>query len=261
MAPAPLRPLPESFPQTRLDLHRVAALVMSPTRRQAMGKMGLCRTPGGFGTPPFERDGQPTIIRMEATDEGAGLVVERDGRVDTAPITTIAAAGVFCGTPPDLEWAAGLDIPAPGNPERTLQIDPEAARALADWYAFGWSILVELAAEEASIEASQPQLWPEHFDPAIEIGNADAKQRASYGFSPGDVAKTADPGPEPLPYAYVGPWFADDRPTSSFWNASSFPGALLHHHEIVAVGPSHAEQRNAVLAFLRKGRSLLVDGQ
>ena len=251
-----LRPLPTTFAQTRLDLHRVASLVVSPARRQVVGRMGLRQTPGGFGTPPFDVDGVTSEVGVDRTE----LVVRSGGEERRAPITTLTAAGAFVGTSPDIEWAADLDIPAPGDLDRALRIDPEAAQALADWYAFGWSILEEIAAEPASSEASEPQLWPEHFDPAIEIGSADDQQRASYGFSPGDVTKGGEPGAEPLPYVYVGPWFPDARPDSPMWNAASFPGALLRHDAVVAAGASAQEQRAFVLGFLRKGRSLLLGG-
>ena len=46
--------------------------------------------------------------------------------------------------------------------------------------------------------SSSSQLWPEHFDLACEIGDADAGTRANYGASPGDAAI-------PEPYLYVGP--------------------------------------------------------
>ena len=50
---APLVPLSDSFPATRLAMHRVAAYVVSPARRHAMGRMGLRAAPGGLATPTF----------------------------------------------------------------------------------------------------------------------------------------------------------------------------------------------------------------
>jgi hypothetical protein len=258
----PLTSLPDHFASTRLDLHRVASLVVSPARRQAIGKMGLRFTLGGFGTPFFAAaDGAPTQIRVVVVPGGVHLVRQRGSEAAHTRVETINQLAEFVGIEPDVEWVADNDIPEPGDLDRPLAIDPEAAGALADWYGFAWSILEELRAEEASIEASRPQLWPEHFDPAIEIGRAERQERASYGFSPGDVTKAAEPGPEPLPYVYVGPWFPDARPDSEFWNATGFPGALIRHADIVAAGASGAEQRAFVLDFLRKGRSLLLGHQ
>ena len=76
-----------------------------------------------------------------------------------------------------------------------LDVDPEAAEALADWYAFGDDVLRALGGE--------PILWPEHFDVAITLDDV------NYGVSPGD-------GYHDLPYAYVGP---HQVPSGSFWNA------------------------------------------
>ena len=55
------------------------------------------------------------------------------------------------------------------------------------------------------------QLWPEHFDVAIEA-QATAERRVNLGGSPGDA-----PGDEP--YLYVGPWTADRPGDPDFWNA------------------------------------------
>ncbi len=252
-----LQPLPDTFMETRLALHRLASLVISPARRQAMGRMGLRQTPGGFGTPVFDGPNGPTQIRLVASNASVSIEVDEAGETRAAPVTTLNEAGAFVGLSPDIEWAADLDIPAPGPLDEQLPIDPAAAVALADWYAFGWSILEELRDEPTSPDASDPQLWPEHFDPAIELGTEEAKQRASYGFSAGDVTKEATPGAEALPYAYVGPWFPDARPDSDFWNAAGFPGALIRHAEIVAAGDADA-QRALVLSFCRNGRDLLV---
>src|SRR5919204_675772 len=46
-------------------------------------------------------------------------------------------------------------------------------------------------------------LWPEHFDVAIELGEA------TFGVSPGDEN-------HPEPYAYVAPW--NPPPPGDFWN-------------------------------------------
>ncbi len=46
---------------------------------------------------------------------------------------------------------------------------------------------------------SSRQLWPEHFDLAIDLGDEAAGTRANYGASPGDDTIAE-------PYLYVGPW-------------------------------------------------------
>ena len=64
-------------------------------------------------------------------------------------------------------------------------------------------------------DGAQPILWPEHFDIAIELGEA------TYGVSPGDDAHTE-------PYAYVSS-DAARRPFQTgprtFWNAEGSTGA------------------------------------
>ncbi len=251
-----LGPLPDGFAATRLDLHRLASQVISPARRQAIGKMGLRFTARGFGTPFFPADDGLRQVRVVATDDGASIIDQHGDRATIGPVTTLHGAAELVGVGPDTDWASQHDIPAPGPLDADLRVDLASARALADWFGFAWSVLEQLRSESASVDASRPQLWPEHFDPAIELGSDAAQQRGSYGFSPGDVTKDAAPGAEPLPYVYVGPWYPDRRPDSDYWNGEGFPGAVLRYDDIVAADDP-LEQRELVLAFLRKGRSLL----
>lgn len=244
----PLAPLSETFPETRLALHRVAAYVVSPARRRSMGRMGLRATPGGFGTPTFA--GPDGITRVSV--EGADLAVHSDGGRRTHPVSTLAEVGAFAGVEPDVEWASELDIPSPGDLDGRLSIEDRDAEALARWFAFAWGILESLSMDPESDDASDPQLWPEHFDPAIEIGSDENKARASYGFSPGDVAKDATAGPEPLPYVYVGPWYPDDKPESDYWSAGRL--AILRYADLV----DEPDPAAAARAFLLEGRSLLT---
>lgn len=114
-------------------------------------------------------------------------------------------------------------------------VDPLAARALGDWYGFCTRALEQLRAENPS--SSRVQLWPEHFDIAIDAG-PDGR-RANFGGSPGDDGHAE-------PYLYVGPWdtSALDDP---FWNEPF--GASL----------SYTEMQNGAeaLEFLRQGKELL----
>jgi hypothetical protein len=88
------------------------------------------------------------------------------------------------------------------------------------------------------------QLWPEHFDPAVELGDPVAGRRASYGASPGDASY-------PEPYLYVSPWSKDDL-VHTYWNAS-FGGAMLGYRDLLAA----PDQRLAALGFFEAGRRLL----
>ncbi|MBD8869317.1 hypothetical protein [Nocardioides donggukensis] len=248
---APLLPLADSFPATRLALHRVAAYVVSPARRHAMGRMGLRVAPGGLATPTFAGPDGMTTVGVEGVD----LVVHSDSGRRHQPLTTLAAAGSLVGVEPDVAWAAGLDIPEPGPLDADLGVDADDAAALAAWFGFGWGILEALSMDDASTHASEPQLWPEHFDPAIEIGDPAGTSRASYGFSPGDVSRDAGPGPEPLPYVYVAPWHPDDRPDDAYWSAGRL--AVLRYADLL----TESDPAAAARAFLVRGRSLLAGGE
>ena len=111
-----------------------------------------------------------------------------------APITTLDAAAEHIGRdllPDDVE----LD-------REPLDVDPAAAAFLGDWYGFAASVLEELRASAATdVDRSRVQLWPEHFDLAVELGSEAAGAPAAYGLSPGD-----DDHAEP--YLYVAPWVA-----------------------------------------------------
>ncbi|MEL7158367.1 MAG: hypothetical protein AAFN30_17450 [Actinomycetota bacterium] len=158
-------------------------------------------------------------------------------------------AAAFVGAEPDVDWASQFDIPEPGDLDAELAVDAAAAAALADWYGFAHSVLEELRADGASVDASNPQLWPEHFDPAIEVGSDEAKQRGSYGFSPGDAE-----GGRPEPYVYVSAWYPESLTDHDFWNSTTYPGATLTYDELLAA----PDQRAAALDFLRRGRDLLA---
>ncbi len=233
-----LPPPPSTLPETRLAVHRLTAYVISPARQRANGKMALRWTFGGLGTPFFGADEQVRVA-------GTWLVRQRGGDADADEITTLSRAARFVlGGPADTAWAEQFDVPAPGDPDAALPVDPVAAAFLGDWYGFAWSVLEELRADAASVEASRVQLWPEHFDAAFEC--FPAGRRATFGASPGDAAVSE-------PYLYVLPPHGDAVAPSELWNADSFRGAILPLGEFVDA----ADQRAACLSFLRQRRSVL----
>jgi hypothetical protein len=228
-----LAPLPEDFAATVASLHRVAEEIVSPSRKPG-DKIGLEPAPEGFGTPEFEFGGARQRVRVKAGE----LVRDVAGGVHKAPLFSLSTAGVVVA---DLlpEAGVGLD-PAP------LAIDRDAALVLADWYAFGARVLERLR-EEASVAeaASEPILWPEHFDIAIELGDESAGHRATYGFSPGDENHAE-------PYAYVAPWVA--QPPGGPWNATGFGGAELGYASLLVAADPEVD----ALRFLRAGRDALA---
>lgn len=209
-----LASLPAAFVDTRDALHQLAFFAVAPVRYEAVGRMGLRSTPGGFGTPQFEG----RVARVE--DDL--LVFTRDGNTASRTITTVRDAAKFFGRDYETEWFPDFHDPVePVDPDRPLGIDLESARALANWFAYGFDLLERLRGHGY---ASEVQLWPEHFDAATEIGDEEAGQRAGYGASPGD----AD---HPEPYLYVSAWGEIDR-SDPYWNDESFNGASLAYAEL-----------------------------
>jgi hypothetical protein len=196
----PLEPLPEGFAEAGKALHQVAEKLVAP-QRMPENEIALRYTRGGYGTPFFELDGVDCQVRVEANE----LIHQRGD-----------------------EELQRRQIPG---------VDPEAGRALGEFYGFACSVLEELRAENFDDEPSLVQLWPEHFDIAFELGSEGKGLRANYGASPGD-----DDHPEP--YLYVGPW---DRAkaTGKGWNATGFPGAELTYADLLAAD----DQRKAALEF------------
>lgn len=235
---ATLGPVPSDYAASRADFHKLAYSVVAAARHESNGKFGLRFTAGGFGTPFFGNDRQVRMV-------GNVLVDQHNGEVRTHNPTSLNDAAAFLGVEVSTVAAEG-DVPELGDRDRVLQLDADTGKFLGNWYAFSVSVLEELRAETAAeANPSRVQLWPGHFDPAVEIGDQDKGHRASIGASPGD--HNVDE-----PYLYVGPWGAigDD----DYWNAESFNGAVLPYAELMAADDQHA----TALAFYRKGIALLA---
>ena len=219
-----LSTLPDSFPATRDALQRVAVHIVARARSQATGRFGLRATVGGFGTPEFGDD----VVRVRVS--GSRLVRETGGTggassaavsIDGSSLTDLARVA-------QVDLAADLDVghdtPPLGDVDVPLAVDEAAATILATWYAIVAQAL-DRVVERLPAEASPTliQLWPEHFDVALDAA-ATPDRRVNLGGSPGD-------GFHAEPYAYVGPW-TDDRPgDAAFWNAPF--GAVLDYDALV----------------------------
>jgi hypothetical protein len=219
-----LGPVPPGLVATRLSLHRLAEQVIAPARRHANGKFGLRYTRGGFGTPFFAAAGVDVQVRVQGTE----LIVDQDEAIRRAEISTLAAAAEHLG-PELLPIDRGLD-------EAALELDGGSAAFLGHWYGFAASVLEELRARSAVHEPSRVQLWPEHFDVALELGREAQGARAAYGLSPGDEGHDK-------PYLYVAPSSAPAP--GPLWQASGFAGAEMPYAEILLA----EDQREAALAF------------
>ena len=229
-----LEPLPESFAETRRALHRIAEEVVAPARKP-QNEIALQRTPGGFGTPPFEYEGRDLQVRVE----GAEIVVQEDGDERRAAIESVAEAAEL----------VGADLFPDGMPSDStaLDIDPAAADRLAEFYAFGERVLEAfIGGLSPADEASPITLWPEHFDIATEAGPEKLGRRATYGASPGDDAHDE-------PYVYVVPWQA--QTAGGIWNATGFAGAELRYADLLAAD----DPESAVADFFDVRREALAD--
>ncbi len=204
---------------------------MAPARKPD-NEISLRATPGGFGTPAFEHGGMTRQVRVD----GVELVYVQGEGESRARIGSLAEAGALVGEL--LLSDASLD-PAP------LEIEADAAAALAAWFSLGGKVLDLLVAEaDTDHAASAPRLWPEHFDIAIESGSESAGRRANYGFSPGDKNHSR-------PYVYVGPWRRDLA--GALWNATGFDGAELDYADLLGA----PDPLQAALDFCREGRQAL----
>jgi hypothetical protein len=234
--------LPDGFPTTRDALHQIAFFAVSPARYAAVGRMGLRAAPGGFGTPQF--DG--AIARVE----GDTLVFEKEGNVATTVITTVREAARFFGGEYRVDWYTDFKDPLrPADPDQVLPVQDRAARALGQWFDFGFDVLGKLASQAvATDQVSEVQLWPEHFDAAVELGDADRGTRASYGASPGDAGHAE-------PYVYVAAWGDIDR-SNPYWNDEEFNGASLPFSRLLDAD----DAVETALDFLFEGYGVLHTG-
>jgi hypothetical protein len=222
--------LPAELAGTRDALHRLARQVISPARERANGKVGLRFTRGGFGTPFFAEDVQLRVVSDQ-------LVVQSGERERSARITTLARMAEHVG--------AEL-LPEQVSDGEPLRVSPPAAAFLGDWFGFGAWVLEELRARAPDeLEPSRVQLWPEHFDLALELGVEHAGRRAAYGASPGDELHRQ-------PYLYVAPW--SEPPPGDLWQARAFRGAELPYATLMAA----ENQREAALSFFEERLGALL---
>jgi hypothetical protein len=222
----------ERFVRSRRDLHAVAEHVLAAHRFRTDGKIRLIPDSGGFASP-------------YARVEGATLVTAADptSRVPLTSLRDVASAlGIEPGLPEGIYQATPM-----GPPDAPLHIDVSDAWVIAGWLFAGRRALEGVAAEFD--DPTDVVLWPEHFDVALSAGSEAAGRRANFGASPGDAG-------HPEPYAYVGPWAPPPgTPESdSFWNATTFHGALRPYADI----RDAADPVAALIELFRRGWALLA---
>jgi hypothetical protein len=221
-----LADLPDHYAETRDALQRVAVHIVARARSQATERFGLRPTVGGFGTPEFGQD----LVRVRVS--GTRLIRETGGSSGTTSTATtidghsLAALAAVAGVDLDRALDVGHDTPPLGDVSELLAVDATSAEVLAGWYAVVTAALdCVVTALPAGAAPTMVQLWPEHFDVALDAA-ATEDRRANLGGSPGD-------GFHAEPYAYVGPWTADRPGDESFWNAPF--GAVLGYRALVGV--------------------------
>ena len=235
-----LGPVPAGLIETRESLHQLAFFVLAPARHRINTKIGLRFTGGGFGTPFYGDDEQVRI-------DGLDLIVQRGSRAERLPLTTVGEACRAAGTRYRTNWFPAFgDQLEPRDPDDPLLLGAKPAAAIAAWFGFATGVLEEIRGSASpSQQPSRVQLWPEHFDVAIELGDSEAGTRASFGASPGDEN-------HPGPYLYVSAWGEIDR-SLLYWNDPHFNGASLAYDDLVEVD----DQRSAAFEFYRRGQETL----
>jgi hypothetical protein len=157
-----------------------------------------------------------------------------------SPITTLNAAAAAIGITPDVTQQEQFDVPPHGDLDAPLGVDPAAAHALGDWYAFATEVLDTLRAEaEADDHPSIVRIWPEHFDAAVDMGDGSADRRGTYGASAGDSHHP--------PYLYASPWAGR---IDGFFDDPAFTGASLLRERLV----DDPDPTGTALGFLREAR-------
>jgi hypothetical protein len=211
----------DAYVATRTAWHTLAERVLAPARHAATGRIGLRSAPGGFATPSFGAD---RVLAVGGTE----LTITDGHTTRRHAISTLGAAAALVGV--DLGIETGVYTPTTSaDPGAALVVDPANATALGDWIAFGQRVLDGWRAAHPQDSPSEIQLWPEHFDLALDLGPESG--RANYGASPGD-------GGHELPYLYVGPWNPTDN---EFWNAGTY--ARLGAAELVVSADPEAMAR------------------
>lgn len=203
-------PLPATFATSRAALQSVAEHILSAERYQRMARIGLSASPGGFTNGELRVEG----IELVAPN-GRWPLTTLGALARAARVTPGAPRSVYSPTTP-------LDLDAP------ITVDPESARIIAEWFALADAALRALSVDLT--DATEPTLWPEHFDLAISAENI------NFGASPGD-------GHNPAPYLYVGPWEGRPAECDPFWNEQF--GASLSYEQ--------AASASDALAFWREG--------
>lgn len=243
---ARLADLPANYEKRRIDAHRLAFGVISEVRRRAQGaKFGLRYVQGGYGTPFFV-DSQSRSCQVRVV--GGEIIFQVEDDVSARPISTLRQAADFLGVEP-VESQREHDSPELGEIDEELSVDAELNDFLGNWYGCSTAALEEVRSAATDADATRVQMWPGHFDVAMDLG--DGNNKGTFGASPGDGNETVPP------YLYVTSWAPDALPSvaqeSDYWSARTFTGAVMLYEDILAT----ASPYEAMVDFFRQGYKLI----
>lgn len=213
----------DDLARTRNTLQRIAVHVLARARWAHTERFGLRVVPGGIATPAFGPDSEVVriagalLVREMRVDGEARTVVRR---IEGASLRDLAAVA---GVSLDPAFSVGHDTPPLGDLDAPLVLSPANAEHLWAWFEIAARALDRFVLPVGA--PSVVQLWPEHFDVAIDTDTASG--RANVGASAGD-------GYCSEPYVYVGPWGPERPGDSAFWNAPF--GATLGESAVRSTG-------------------------
>jgi hypothetical protein len=239
-----LAPLTEQHRGAVRDLQRVATHVLARRRFAVAGRFGLRPSPGGIATPAFGDDESLRISGMYLVRERRldGAMTSTASAIDGTSLADLAELG---GVDLATELSVGHDTPPVGDPDSPIRVTADAVATIASWFSLA-AVALDAVLVGAPMRApSSVQLWPEHFDLAVDVGTASG--RVNLGASPGDDVCEE-------PYVYVGPWGPQRPGDDEYWNVGF--GALVRY-EVVRASPDPAA---AVVAFWQRGL-VLLDGE
>jgi hypothetical protein len=239
-----LAPLTEHHRGVVRDLQRVATHVLARRRHAVAGRFGLRPSPGGITTPVFGDDETLRITGVHLVRERRidGAMTSTATAIDGASLAELAALG---GVELSTELSVGHDTPALGDPNAPIRVTDGAVAVIASWFSTAAIALDAILASAAARAPSSPQLWPEHFDLAVDV--AAGSGRVNLGASPGD-----DSCPEP--YIYLGPWGPQRPGDADYWNVGF---GALQRYELVRTS---SDPTAAMADFWTRGLALL-DGE
>jgi hypothetical protein len=231
---------------TRSELHRIGTHVLARAQRASTGRIGLRPSPGGFSTIPYGDD--QTRLRVSGTTLVSESANPTSARAIAINGHSLAELANFAGVDLATDFSAGGDTPPIDDTGAPIEIRADSARGIGDWFDLTARALDEVIGLGTGwATPSLPQLWPEHFDLAIDLAydpDAPTERRVNLGGSPGDDH-------HPQPYLYVGPWTPDRPGNPDFWNASF--GAVLSRRELIA----SADPVATAVEFFQSGLRLL----